>query len=189
MNYNKNKLCTLYSFYKIYFFKNFHYSIKYLIIPNSLQIVILKNKSNNQNNYFILDSKLLVGVLQNGLYTINFRNTNFNFIKKLVYLLNYDIHVYYKQLLLKGSGFKCYFFKNTNHLTFKVGCSHKKQIVLPWKGLRVIIQKYLLIVFDFNNINLGNFTKKIQLIKKFNIFTGRGISLYKNKQKLKLIKK
>lgn len=55
--------------------------------------------------------------------------------------------------------------------------------------MKVIIQKFLLIVLDFNSSRLGNFLAKIRKFKTSNAFTGRGFSYFKHKQKLKLIKK
>lgn len=142
--------------------------IKYIVLPPLFKVLIKKN-----------------------IIYLHFLN------KKILHQLYYTfIHfinktkVFYKQIILKGSGFRVVFSSKLNQLKCKLGFTHQKYIILPVTNqFNVIFQKPILVVLDYNINRLGNFVKKLQLLKSSNAYSGKGFWEVKKEQKLKVIKK
>jgi ribosomal protein L6P/L9E len=109
----------------------------------------------------------------------------FNFFLKFVKNVKRD---FCKKLTLVGLGFRITLLENGCLLRFKLGFSHLVDIVVPTQ-LRAIVRKNNLYLLGVNPIFLGNFCKKIQLLKRPNAYTGKGFWFKNKKQTLKVFKK
>lgn len=186
---SKKKVINLFCHRKLKISKSLNLNFKVLNISNRLFFVIY-NIQLQTYKYLILPALIKI--------TIENDNISFLFLNKKKYHLFYmtfvkyinKIQIYYKQMLLKGSGFKILFFNKTKQLELKLGFTHKKYVCLPNdKNFEIIIQKPVLILLDYNSTRLGNFIQKIKITKYPNIYSGRGFWNLKEKQKLKIIKK
>lgn len=152
----------------VFLIKNGDAFIKYIVLPPLFKILIKKD-----------------------IIYLNFLNT-----KKLHQLYSVFVHfisktkIFYKQIILKGSGFRVVFFSKLNQLKCKLGFTHQKYMMLPTSNqFNVIFQKPILVVLDYNVNRLGNFVKKLQSLKVSNAYSGKGFWELKKEQKLKVIKK
>lgn len=131
-NIKKLKLLSLYSILKFKTLINTSIKLKLLRFNKIKIIAIITNTLHNQINYVIISKKFY---LENKIDGIEFlyRNSLENKLnlKILMFLLLQDIRIYYKQLILRGNGFKIFFLTKLNQINFKIGYSHKKHILLP----------------------------------------------------------
>jgi hypothetical protein len=141
---------------------------KYIVLPNLFKI-------------FIKDNVISFLFLNN----IKFHHLYYMFI----HFIN-KTQIFYKQLILRGSGFKVVFFSKLNQIECKLGFTHKKYIVVPTiNHLDIVFRKPTLIVLSYNTNRLGNFIRTIKNAKKANAYSGRGFWDLKEQQNLKIIKK
>ena len=159
-------------------------------IQKRLVFLIKTNDSFLKYKYIVLPPLFKI-LIKNNIIYLNFLNK-----KKLHNLYSVFIHfinktkIFYKQLILKGSGFRIVFFSKLNQLECKLGFTHKKYMFLPpSNNFNVIFQRPVLVVLDYNVNRLGNFIKKLKNLKSLNSYSGRGFWDLKKEQKLKLIKK
>jgi hypothetical protein len=172
---NFNNKLTLPSKIKLYFllFKKIpilvvetpYFTKKYIKLPFFLKIKKLKN----------------ILVLEN-LIDMKFSNLIFSWFKKFA-------KPFKKQLILKGLGFKGSVLDNNSLLELKLGFSHKLDILLNLKDIKVSMNNNILTAEGFESDKVGNFLQKIRKLKKFDSYKGKGF-WYKNERKpLKDIKK
>jgi hypothetical protein len=172
---NFNNKLTLPSKIKLYFllFKKIpilvvetpYFTKKYIKLPFFLKIKKLKN----------------ILVLEN-LIDMKFSNLIFSWFKKFA-------KPFKKQLILKGLGFKGSVLDNNSLLELKLGFSHKLDILLNLKDIKVSMNNNILTAEGFESDKVGNFLQKIRKLKKFDSYKGKGF-WYKNEQRsLKDIKK
>jgi hypothetical protein len=186
----KKQVMYLFCKRKIKINNTFNLSFQLINIKKRLVFLIKTNDNFLKYKYIVLPPLFKIRIKNNIIY-LNFLNK-----KKLHNLYSIFIHfinktkVFYKQIILKGSGFKVVFFSKLNQLECKLGFTHKKYILLPaFNQLEVIFQKPVLVVLDYNINRLGNFIKTLKNLRTFNAYTGRGFWELKKQQKLKLIKK
>ena len=89
-------------------------------------------------------------------------------------------------LILKGLGLKVQIVDD--FLEFKLGYSHRCFIKLE-KEIGVKIKKNLLFLQSVNKELLGNFLYKIKILKKPDVYKGKGIWYKNEKISLKPVKK
>lgn len=94
-----------------------------------------------------------------------------------------------KKLILKGLGLKVSLSENKKFLNFKLGFSHNIFMEIPEIISLVTILKNSIVLESFNPIELGNFANKIRILRKPNIYKGKGIWYKNEKISLKPIKK
>lgn len=92
-----------------------------------------------------------------------------------------------KKLELNGLGFKINITKED--LNLKLGYSHPIILDLPSEINRVNFAKKKLSIESSDKIKLGNFAKRIFLLKKYDCYKGKGFSFVNVKKRLKEIKK
>ena len=175
---------------KIKINKTSNLSFNLITIKKRLIFLIKTMDSFLKNKYIVLPTFFKISIKDN---TIYFSFLNKKKFHSLYYMFIHFINktkLFYRQLILKGSGFKVVFFSKLNQLECKLGFTHKKYVLIPaFNKLEVILQKPILIVLDYNTSRLGNFIKSIKDTRVSNAYTGRGFWNLKEQQKLKLIKK
>ena len=132
--------------------------------------------------FFFKIKKLKNTLLLENVIDIKFSNLLFSWFKKFV-------KPFKKQLVLKGLGFKGSVLDNNSLLELKLGFSHKLNILLNSKDIKVSMNNNILTAEGFDSEKVGNFLQKIRKLKKFDSYKGKGF-WYKNEQRsLKDIKK
>tara|TARA_B100001093_G_scaffold482427_1_gene514069 strand:+ start:86 stop:616 length:531 start_codon:yes stop_codon:yes gene_type:complete len=132
--------------------------------------------------FFFKIKKLKNTLLLENVIDIKFSNLLFGWFKKFV-------KPFKKQLVLKGLGFKGSVLDNNSLLELKLGFSHKLNILLNSKDIKVSMNNNILTAEGFDSDKVGNFLQKIRKLKKFDSYKGKGF-WYKNEQRsLKDIKK
>jgi hypothetical protein len=132
--------------------------------------------------FFFKIKKLKNTLLLENVIDIKFSNLLFSWFKKFV-------KPFKKQLVLKGLGFKGSVLDNNSLLELKLGFSHKLNILLNSKDIKVSMNNNILTAEGFDSDKVGNFLQKIRKLKKFDSYKGKGF-WYKNEQRsLKDIKK
>lgn len=165
----------------------FNIALKIYTIEN-FNILFIENSTIYK--YIILPKFFHINIVNNFILCQFFNNKFYYSIYKFFFKFISNIKVFYKQVLIRGSGFKFIFHSKIKQLEFKLGFTHKKYLFLPSNTFfKIIIQKPILILLDYNAVRLGNYTNKIKICKVPNIYSGRGIWDYKQKKKLKIIKK
>lgn len=132
--------------------------------------------------FFFKIKKLKNTLLLENVIDIKFSNLLFSWFKKFV-------KPFKKQLVLKGLGFKGSVLDNNSLLELKLGFSHKLNILLNSKDIKVSMNNNILTAEGFDSDKVGNFLQKIRKLKKFDSYKGKGF-WYKNESRvLKEIKK
>jgi len=165
-------------------------SFNLINIQKRLIFLIKTNDNFLKHKYIVLPPLFKIKIKDNIIF-LNFLNKKrfHNLYSVFLHFIN-KTKIFYKQIILKGSGFKIAFFSKLNQIECKLGFTHKKYIVLPsFNQVEVIFQKPTLVVLDYNVNRLGNFIKTLKNLRSSNAYTGRGFWKLKKQQKLKLIKK
>lgn len=186
----KRKVVYLFCKRKIKINNNANLSFHLINIQKRLVFLIKTEDAFIKYKYLVLPPLFKV-FIKNNIIQLNFLNKKslHNLYRIFVHFINKP-KLFYKQIILKGSGFRVVFFSKLNQLECKLGFTHKKYILLPETNqFNVIFQKPILVVLDYNVNRLGNFVKKLQNLKTSNAYSGRGFWELKKEQKLKLIKK
>ena len=122
--------------------------------------------------FFFKIKKLKNTLLLENVIDIKFSNLLFSWFKKFV-------KPFKKQLVLKGLGFKGSVLDNNSLLELKLGFSHKLNILLNSKDIKVSMNNNILTAEGFDSDKVGNFLQKIRKLKKFDSYKGKGF-WYKN---------
>lgn len=172
--------------------------IKKIKIPVKLEVSFCFLDSNNyiivrsekfQTSYFLMVPFSLNITKRDAYFIIESTNLKdlYFFQKKLLMFLKKFINLYKKTIILKGLGLKV--TQVDDILELKLGYSHIIKIKVPSSIFNVIINKNIITVEGFNNIEIGNFLTKVRQLRLPNIYKGKGI-WYKNEIiNLKNIKK
>lgn len=175
---------------KIKINKALNLSFNIIDIKKRLIFLIKTNDSFLKYKYIILPTFFKILIKNNMIYFYYLNKKKYhNLYYVFIHFIN-KTKLFYRQLILKGSGFKVVFFSKLNQLELKLGFTHKKYLILPYfNKLKIILQKPVLIILDYNINRLGNFIKTIKNTRISNAYSGRGFWDLKEQQKLKLIKK
>ena len=129
-----------------------------------------------ENNTFIKKSQISFLTLE---ASWKFLNNFSNFYRNLIFKAR-------GFLILQGLGLKVQIIDN--FLEFKLGYSHKCYIEIE-QDLNVKIKKNLLFLQSVNKEKLGNFLYRIKILKKPDVYKGKGIWYKNEKISLKPVKK
>ena len=186
----KRKIVYLFCKRKIKINKTLNLSFSLVEIKKRLIFLIKTTDKFVKEKYIILPTLFKICIKENIIYLTFLNKKKFhNLYFMFIHFIN-KTKFFYKQIILRGSGFKIVFFSKLNQLECKLGFTHKKYIVVPaFNNFEVIFQKPILIVLDYNTSRLGNFIKSIKNTRTSNAYSGRGFWGLKEQQKLKLIKK
>lgn len=186
----RKKVVHLFCRRKIKFNKSSNVSFNLIDIKNRLVFLIKTADNFLKEKYIILPTLFKIFIKDNVIHLSFLNKKKFH---SLYYMFVHFINktkLYYRQLILRGSGFKIVFFSKLNQLECKLGFTHKKYVIVPaFNHFEIIFQKPILIVLDYSTSRLGNFIKTIKNTRTSNAYTGRGFWDLKEQQKLKLIKK
>lgn len=167
-------------------------NLLFSIIEIKKRLIFLIKTTDNflKDKYIILPTRFKINIKENIIYLTFLNKKKFhNLYSMFVHFIN-KTQLFYKQIILRGSGFKVVFFSKINQLECRLGFTHKKYVIVPAHNhFDVIFQKPALVVLDYNTSRLGNFIKTIKNTRNSNAYTGRGFWGLKEQQKLKLIKK
>lgn len=139
--------------------------------------------SKNLNIFYKDVSNILIKKTSVNLFTLE---SSFKYLNNF---LNFYRNLIFKArgfLILKGLGLKVQF--SNDFLELKLGYSHKCFVKIE-KGINVKIRKNLIFFQSSNKEQLGNFLYKIKILKKPDVYKGKGIWYKNEKINLKLIKK
>lgn len=186
----KRKIINLFCQRKIKIVKPLNLSFNIIEIKKRLVFLIKTTDIFLKHKYIILPTLFKIFIKDNTIFFLFINKKKFhNLYYMFVHFIN-KTKIFYKQLILRGSGFKIIFFSKLNQLELKLGFTHKKYVVVPAiSQFNVVFRKPTLIALDYNTSRLGNFIKAIKMTKKANIYTGRGFWDLKEQQNLKAIKK
>lgn len=186
----KKKIIYLFCRRKIKINKASNLSFNLINIKKRQVFLIKTNDSFLKYKYLVLPTLFKVTIKNNSINFLFLNKKKFhNLYSMFIYFIN-QTKIFYKQLILRGSGFRVVFFSKLNQLECKLGFTHKKYLVVPsFNNFEMIFQKPVLVALDYNTSRLGNFIRKIKNTKKSNAYSGRGFWGLKEEQKLKLIKK
>ncbi len=149
-----------------------HIRLKYLIL-NLNHFIISPFQT-----YFFLPCKFFFSIKNKLIYFCDYNDLEKNSEVRFVRWLKHSTRLYKCKLILQGLGFKAYLNKEQGLIEFKLGFSHTIIIKIP-KFLSINIEKSILSVTSVNPLLLGNFIYKLRLLKKLNIYKGKGI-IYTN---------
>lgn len=188
----KKKKKIMYLFCKRQIKINNPFKLSFHLINIKKRLVFLIKTNDNFVKYkYIVLPPLFRIFIKNNIINLHFFNKKslHNLYRIFVHFIN-KTQIFYKQVILKGSGFRVVFFSKLNQLDCKLGFTHKKYLLLPITNqFNIIFQKPVLVILDYNINRLGNFVKKLQYLKTSNAYSGKGFWELKKEQKLKLIKK
>lgn len=186
----KRKVMHLFCKRKIKINQSSNLSFNLIDIKKRLIFLIKTNDNFLKYKYIVLPTMFKILIKENIIYLTFLNKKKFhNLYFMFIHFIN-KTKLFYKQIILRGSGFKVVFFSKLNHLECKLGFTHKKYVIVPaFNHFEVVFQKPVLIVLDYNANRLGNFIKTIKNTKTSNAYSGRGFWDLKEQQKLKIIKK
>ena len=186
----KKKIIYLFCRRKIKISKRSNLSFNLINIKKRLVFLIKTSDSFLKHKYIILPALFKISIKNDSINFLFLNKKKFhNLYSMFVYFIN-QTRIFYKQLILRGSGFRVIFFSKLNQLECKLGFTHKKYLVVPsFNHFEIIFQKPVLVALDYHTSRLGNFIRKIKNTKNSNSYSGRGFWDLKEEQKLKLIKK
>jgi hypothetical protein len=168
----------------------------YLLIPNNLNLIIIKKKKiylyiYNKYYFFLIKINInqIIAIKIKKLYLIKFINIKNNnylfFIKNVIFHLNF---LYFKKIKFSGKGFRIK--KNKKKKNFKLQFNKSHLTILFLK--KIILKKIKKSKFLFSFLNkkyLNYISKKIIKINKINIYTKRGLRYSRQLLKKKMNKK
>lgn len=145
----------------------------YLVIPSCL-------------NYSVLENSIEVSCASNSETTFSvfniFKNTFFN-------IKDNSQNCAKQKILLKGLGFRSTFDDVSKTMSFKLGYSHLNTLDVPEYIKTVKIKKNMILLEASDKVLLGDYIRKIYLLRKSDAYKGKGFSHQYNNKKLKVIKK
>jgi len=189
-NKNINNITNLFCLFKFKLPNSLNLCIETIKIHNKIVLLIQNTKNKQEYKYIVLPSFFKLFFENNVINFLFLNKKQFHSFYKIFLELINNSKIFYKQLSLKGSGYRFVFFSKTKTLELKLGFTHKKYVALPFdNSINIVMQKPTLILLSFNFAQLGNFSNSIKKTKIPNSYTGRGFWNLKDKQKLKVIKK
>ena len=150
-----------------------NYSVELLTI-NKIKYFIISNKLKNVLKFFKLHSKIEVNLIKINMISLKFNaeyNNFFNFFER--WLLN-CFSVKTKKILIRGLGLKVSFNEHKNVLILKLGFSHLSYLHIPI-AINISLLKKRILLESSDSVALGNFSFRLRLLKKPNIYKGKGL--------------
>lgn len=93
------------------------------------------------------------------------------------------------KLILKGLGYKVSVSENKEELNLKLGYSKVRNVLIPTTKIKVKTSKTMITVQGHNFSDVGNFARKIRLLRQPDPYKGKGVWFQNESIKLKEIKK
>jgi len=112
-----------------------------------------------------------------------------NFILNLKSLNYSEDNIFKKKLRLKGLGFRINVDMKIRVLSLKLGYSHLINVSIPDFITMIRSKKNVMLLEAFDQVALGDFSRRIYDLRKPDIYKGKGFSFKHEKKKLKVIKK
>lgn len=142
------------------------------------------------SKFIILPLSCLVQVTRNNIVNNSLNSISTKFYENLILNSIEAFQVFYKQLSLKGTGFKIVRNSKKNYLECKIGFTDKKYFLLPSSSVcTVVITKGILTFISKDKNLLGNVSATLKDFRKPNAYTGKGIIYLKMPLNLKPTKK
>jgi large subunit ribosomal protein L6 len=97
-----------------------------------------------------------------------------------------------KHLFLKGLGLKVNGLRtrsDVSTLKFKLGYSHEIPVTYSSLSHNILLRKTHVFIEGSNPVTVGNFAKRISMLRKPDSYKGRGVWLHGRRYKLKVVKK
>jgi hypothetical protein len=162
-----------------------------LIFTGQTTALMLKQNSKALlSKYISLPVTCLVKITPNNIVS-NFLNsipTKF-YHNSILNSIN-TFQTFYKQLSLKGTGFKIVRNSKENYLECKIGFTDKKYYILPpSQTCSIIINKGVLTFISQDKNLLGNTSAVLKDFRRPNAYTGKGLFYFKTPPTLKPTKK
>jgi large subunit ribosomal protein L6 len=173
--------------------------IKEIKIPFNIKVTIKNNLLHMKSDFgcliYVIKSNFILEITKKKtivLFPITkyFKNTSCNWGTQYSLLKNNINGLskgYTKTLKLIGVGFRVNL--DNNKLTFKLGYSHKINYIIPFDIIIKCPKQDEIIIFGLDKQKVNEIIKKIQLLKKIDVYKGKGIILENTKIKLKEGKK
>ena len=112
-----------------------------------------------------------------------------NFIAYMVRWVKESSKFFRSKLLLKGLGYKVHVSENKKELNLKLGYSRIRTISIPTNRIKVKASKTMITVQGHDFSDVGNFARKIRLLRQPDPYKGKGIWFQNESITLKEIKK
>lgn len=145
----------------------------YLVIPNCLQYSITNTAVEVSCESDVENVVAIFNVFKNTFNTIKESCQNFS----------------KQKILLKGLGFRSTFDDTLKTLSFKLGYSHLNTLEVPTYIKNVKIKKNMILLESSDKVLLGDYMRKLYLLRKSDAYKGKGFSHQYDTKKLKVIKK
>jgi ribosomal protein L6P/L9E len=174
--------------FKLYKKKDFN--VYFMRVDKTSTLMIEHKNVLQLSKYIMLPISCLVEVTSNSIVNKSLNSISTNFYCNLILDSISTFQNFYKQLSLKGTGFKIIRNSKGNYLECKIGFTNKKLFQLPSNQTCVIvITKGILTFISQDKGFLGNISVALKNFRKPNAYTGKGIVYFKLPLKLKPTKK
>jgi ribosomal protein L6P/L9E len=130
------------------------------------------------NLYFFLPSNFFFSIKNKSISFLGSTLETKKIESRFVSWLKHCSRPYKKKLVLQGLGFKATLNSSRDKIEFKLGFSHPIIMLIP-KFICITQEKSILSLTSANPVLLGNFIYQIRLLKKLNVYKGKGI-IYNN---------
>ena len=161
---------------------------KHLVFESKNQITSAKQINYHSIPYFISIKKKETTLIFENLYPKDCEKQFIDFKQKTLLLTKNIVKTFKKKIILKGLGMRIQYLDKSNFLRLKLGFSYLVELPVP-SNLRIFTNKNFLIVESSDSVLVGNFTNLVCLLKRPNIYNGKGFWLKNQIIKLKAIKK
>ena len=149
--------------------------------------------SNLNYRYVVIPKYVLVSLKGNGFvfscdHSVNIE-VRAKFLACMIKWIKESSKFFRSKLLLKGLGYKVGVNENKKELSLKLGYSKIRSISIPTTKIKVKTNKTMITVQGHNFSDVGNFARKIRLLRQPDLYKGKGIWFQNESIILKEIKK
>lgn len=146
-------------------------SYRYVVIPKYVSVSL-------KNDGFVLSCD----------HSVNFE-VRAEFLAYMIKWIKESSKFFRNKLLLKGLGYKVGVSENKKELNLKLGYSRIRSVLIPTTKIKVKTNKTMITVQGHNFSDVGNFARKIRLLRQPDLYKGKGVWFQNESIKLKEIKK
>lgn len=111
------------------------------------------------------------------------------FISYMINWVKESSKFFRSKLFLKGLGYKVSVGENKEELKLKLGYSKIRTILIPTTRIKVKTSKTMVTVQGHDSSEVGNFARKVRLLRQPDLYKGKGIWFQNESITLKEIKK
>ena len=149
--------------------------------------------SNLSYRYAMLPNYVSISLREDGFVLSCDKEVGFKVkLEFLSYMINWvkeSSKFFRSKLFLKGLGYKVSVGENKKELKLKLGYSKIRTVLIPTTRIKVKTSKTMVTVQGHDSSEVGNFARKIRLLRQPDLYKGKGIWFQNESITLKEIKK